>query len=122
MKWKNKPVKLPGADSRVALLPRLQGIYQITCLVTGERYIGSSVDIEKRWREHVAAWLQPLNPEMSKLSNKYLTKAARQHGLKHMSFQIIETCFSMTSTEMEVREYELIQKLKPEFNIKREIW
>lgn len=121
MKWKNKPVKLPGTDTRVALLPRLQGIYQITCLATGERYIGSSVDIEKRWREHVAAWLQPLNPEMSKLSNKYLTKAARTHGIKQMTFQIIEPCFAMTPTEIEIKEYQLIERLKPEFNIKREI-
>lgn len=116
-----KRFKLPGADMRTAMLPRMQGIYQITCLVTGERYIGSSVDIEKRWREHVTAMLRPDNPQFASLSNRYLVKAARLHGLQHISFQVLEFCFAMTPVEMEVREYELINKLKPEFNIKREI-
>ena len=33
-------------------MPRTQGIYIITNTVTAEMYIGSSVDIARRWSDH----------------------------------------------------------------------
>ncbi len=33
-------------------MPRTQGIYMITNTVTGETYIGSSIDIARRWPDY----------------------------------------------------------------------
>jgi hypothetical protein len=33
------------------------GIYKITCLDTDKAYIGQSVDIRERWRQHIKAAL-----------------------------------------------------------------
>jgi len=33
-------------------MPRIQGVYKITNVRTTETYIGSSVDITRRWADH----------------------------------------------------------------------
>jgi group I intron endonuclease len=33
-------------------LPRASGIYQIRCIPTGKIYVGSAVNLRKRWDQH----------------------------------------------------------------------
>ena len=62
------------------------GIYKIENLVNGKKYIGQSVDIEDRWRDH--KWLAN-----NSYSGKYpLYNAIRKYGLNNFDFSVIEEC------------------------------
>ena len=55
----------------------MQGIYKITNKINGHCYIGSSVDIKKRWRAHRAKSVR--NKEDNKnVSNNHLSNAMRK--------------------------------------------
>lgn len=56
--------------------------------INGKVYIGQSVDIKKRWREHRSAAYN-LN---SKDYNMVIYRAIRKYGLNNFSFSILETC------------------------------
>ena len=63
------------------------GIYKITNTINNKVYIGQSIDIAKRWREHKRrAFVQ------NKEYNKYLYNAFRKYGLENFSFEIIKEC------------------------------
>ena len=62
------------------------GIYKITNLVTGDAYIGQSIQIEERFKEHQ----NPSN--WNREVNKKLYKAFIDFGLNNFSFEIIEEC------------------------------
>jgi group I intron endonuclease len=113
-------MKTPALNTRSnnPLLVKLKGVYKITCLENGRFYIGSSVSIQDRWREHITAMLQKLNPEAAKLSNKRLLADAYQYGLHSFTFQILELCPTLNREQLEEREYELINQLSPYYNIR----
>lgn len=56
------------------------GIYKITNLKTGMIYIGQSIDIYKRWREHTTN------------SNSALSQDIKLLGKNYFKFEIIEKC------------------------------
>ncbi len=60
------------------------GIYQILCIPTGKRYIGSSVNIKRRWSVHV----NRLNN--SKHHSVHLQRAWDKYGQTEFRFEIIE--------------------------------
>lgn len=63
------------------------GIYKITNLINGKIYIGQSVDIKKRWRQHKR------NSQIKgREYDKYLYRAFRKYGLENFSFEVIEEC------------------------------
>ena len=62
------------------------GIYKITNKINGHSYIGQSVHIEKRMREHKLKY----NWEREK--NKTLYQAFQKYGIENFSFEIIEEC------------------------------
>lgn len=63
------------------------GIYKITNLINGKIYIGQSVDINKRWRQHKR------NAQIKgREYDKYLYRAFRKYGLENFSFEVIEEC------------------------------
>lgn len=63
------------------------GIYKITNLINGKIYIGQSVDINKRWRQHKR------NSQIKgREYDKYLYRAFRKYGLENFSFEVIEEC------------------------------
>jgi len=62
------------------------GIYKISNNINNHVYIGCSVDIEKRFKEH-------LNYEKSiTQQNKTLYKAFRKYGIENFTFKVIEEC------------------------------
>ncbi len=60
------------------------GIYKMTDLITGQSYIGQSVDIRERWRQHIKTSLSYGNS-----SNK-LYQAMQKSGQDNFTFEILE--------------------------------
>lgn len=64
------------------------GIYKITNKINGNSYIGLSVDIKRRWKEHFQRHKDSTNKEYEKV----LYKAFRKYGIENFDFDIIEEC------------------------------
>lgn len=60
------------------------GIYSIQNKVTGQRYIGESVDISKRWRDHINAFNRNTH------SNHSLQSAWNKFGKDNIEFTVLE--------------------------------
>lgn len=90
----------------------ISGIYRITQISTGLFYIGSSIDISTRWRQHKYAFRKP----ESRSTNPRLTEAWNICGESDFIFEIIETCEPTKAILLE-REQHYIDTLKPALNI-----
>lgn len=62
------------------------GIYKIVCKIDSKVYIGRSVDIEKRWKEH------KVGLRGRRHSNSHLQRAWDLYGECNFSFEIVEEC------------------------------
>lgn len=58
------------------------GIYLVTHTLTGRTYVGQSIDIDRRWREHAKG----------KTGSGILSNAIAKHGWSAFSARIIELC------------------------------
>lgn len=85
------------------------GIYCITNLINGKKYIGQSRNIEKRWKEHTLKPFRKCTDE-----NKYLYRAIRKHGLKNFKFEVLEECNIEELDEKEVYWIAFYQTYPPE--------
>lgn len=65
----------------------VMGIYKITNQVTKECYIGQSVDISKRWKDHAKCGLGIDTPAGNKLY-----KAMQTYGIWNFSWEVLEQC------------------------------
>lgn len=65
----------------------VSGIYKITRLKTGEFYIGRSVDVMKRWTDHVKSSLG-----IGTIAHSYLHTVMAQDGLDQFTFELLEAC------------------------------
>lgn len=63
------------------------GIYKITNLVNGMCYVGQSVDIANRWKQHIKRGIGAETPTKNKLY-----PAMAEFGVENFSFEIIEEC------------------------------
>ena len=65
---------------------KISGVYQIINTITGDCYIGSSVDLKRRKKEHFkkSTW--------KKESNKPLYKDMKQYGKENFLFKPIQLC------------------------------
>lgn len=63
------------------------GIYKITNTITGESYIGQSVNISDRFCEHAKCGLGIDTPAGNKLY-----KSMQEYGIQNFSWQVIEKC------------------------------
>lgn len=59
------------------------GIYKIKNLINGKCYIGQSIDINRRWRQHRTDY---------KDGTVTLYQAIKKYGLSNFSFEVIEEC------------------------------
>ena len=64
----------------------LCGIYTITNKIDGKRYIGSSMQIEKRWQQHIYKLKKGNHP------NKHLQFAWTKYGSECFCFEVLEEC------------------------------
>lgn len=81
------------------------GIYIITNLINGKRYIGQSIDIEKRFWGHRC---------ISHETNVHLKRALKKYGKENFKYEVLEECLP---EELDDREIYYISTLKPEYNV-----
>ena len=62
------------------------GIYKITNNINNNCYIGQSIHIEERWKEHKSKY------NWEKENKKPLYLAFQKYGLENFSFEIVEEC------------------------------
>ena len=85
------------------------GIYCITNLVNGKKYIGQSRNIENRWREHR---LKPFQPNYK--DGKILYQAIRKYGLDNFKFEVLEKCKIEELDEREIYWIAFYQTFPPD--------
>lgn len=85
-----------------------QGIYEIVNKIDGKRYVGSSIDIDRRWRDH----RRYLNKGCH--NSIYLQRAWDKYGYEQFEFVLIEKCEKIVLTE---REQYFLDTLNPEYNL-----
>ena len=86
---------------------KISGVYKITNNVTGEFYIGSSVNVKKRWNEHKCPSTWKAKP------NKKLYQAMQEYGLDCFSFEVLEEA---ETQYLKQEEQKFIEMLKPKYN------
>ena len=101
-------------NQSIELMPRLRGVYFIENIREGKTYIGSSVDVMARWREHIEGCN---NPNKVHLTNKRLAIDWKKYGSHAFSFRF-ESYPLLTLDELQDLETEKIQTLQPFYNIK----
>lgn len=79
------------------------GIYIITNLITGKRYIGQSIDIARRFHDHRC---------ISHESNRHLKYALAKYGKENFKYEILEEC---AESELDEKERYYIEKMQPEY-------
>lgn len=72
---------------RVIGTGRHTGIYKITNLENGMCYVGQSVDIAERWRQHIKRGMGAEPPTRNKLYPAMLS-----FGVENFTFEVIEEC------------------------------
>ena len=86
----------------------LSGIYEIRNTQNNHRYIGSSADIETRWRGHKKAL------EQNKHHSPYLQRAWLIYGADCFVFSVLEYC---EGSKLFKREQFYFDSLQPEYNV-----
>ena len=70
----------------MSIEPKITGIYKIVNTVNGKKYVGSAVDIKRRWQAHKLR-LRKNNHHSPKLQNAW-----NKHGESSFTFSVIEEC------------------------------
>ena len=78
------------------------GIYKFTNQITGKSYIGQSVNIETRYKNHKYRL-----HSKSHLENTYFHKKLAEYGFEKFDFEVLEEC---SIAELDEREKYYIQK------------
>jgi len=76
-------------------------LYKITNVLDGKVYIGQTVHIETRWKEH--QWAARQNEP-----SQYVHRAIKKYGIENFVFEVVATCISLDSVN--VIEQILIQQ------------
>jgi len=86
------------------MLEKICGVYQIINIINGKIYIGSSIDIRSRWKEHKREL------KKNKHHSSYLQRSWNKYGKNNFKFSIIEEC---DKEETLNREQYYLDTLKP---------
>lgn len=65
------------------------GIYKLTDSTNGKMYIGQSVDVGERWRQHIK---RGCKAEVGTISGSKLYSAMAEHGIWHFKFELLQEC------------------------------
>ncbi len=87
---------------------KMCGIYQITNNINKKTYIGSSIDIMRRWAVHITQLNNNNHP------NQKLQHSWNKHGEKSFIFTILSLC---EHSELLVKEQAAMDLFQPWFNI-----
>lgn len=85
------------------------GIYVITNTVTGEQYVGSTIDFEQRWASHQTTL------RWGRHANRVLQQSWRESGAEAFTFTILEEVADQEV--LHARELFYINSLRPALNI-----
>jgi group I intron endonuclease len=86
-------------------------IYLITCTANNTRYVGSSSDLETRWKTH--KWLLSNNKHHSKIFQNTWNK----YGESQFVLEVLEDLKNANKEELLNKEQYYIDLLKPQLNI-----
>ncbi len=89
-------------------MPRIQGIYMITNIGTAETYIGSSININERWSDHL--W----HLKNNRHKNAALQSDYNQYGANAFAVATLEVVEQ--AEHLAVREQHYLDRLKPSYN------
>lgn len=90
------------------------GVYEIVCVPTQERYVGSSKDIGYRWREHRMLLRAGKHP------NQLLRAAWKANGAHAFAFRVIQRHDSIQDAR--AHENAIIEETCPALNIAATPW
>ena len=83
------------------------GIYKIINLITNDFYLGQSINLEQRKRQHWSKLKRNIH------TNKHLQNSWNKHGEENFKFEILVYCEPFELTRY---EQELVNKWKPKYN------
>lgn len=86
-------------------------IYRWNNLITGASYVGSAVDLSKRFRNYF--YVKFIKKELLK-NNSVIYKALLKYGYSNFNLEILEYCDNMSILN---REQNYIDILKPKYNL-----
>jgi len=87
---------------------KISGVYAITNLSNGHRYIGSSIDIYRRWGQHRRQLRKGTH------SNQILQRAWDKYSEDTFEFSILIVC---SEHDTLLNEQRFLDTVKPEYNI-----
>lgn len=88
----------------------MSGVYQITSLINGHRYIGSSVSLQKRRATHFSFLRK------NRHTNAYLQRAYNLYGADNFEFKVLLLCDPENCI---IYEQAYLDALQPEYNLLR---
>lgn len=87
---------------------KVRGIYKVTNKINGKVYIGQSVDIGRRWRQHMTAE-----------DDIYFHKAIQKYGVENFEWEVIEKCKKKDLDERESYWIEYYDSFNKGYNCTR---
>lgn len=85
------------------------GIYKFTNKITGEAYIGQSINIRRRYNSHKNKY----DHDKIKYEDTYFHRMLRHYGFENFDFEIIEECSKSVLDEREQYYISLFNTLYP---------
>ena len=85
------------------------GIYKIINKVNNKIYVGQSIDIEERWKQH--QWKAFNHNELA--YNSAIHAAFRKYGLDNFYYEVIEECLPEQLDDREIYWIEQLQSMSP---------
>ena len=89
------------------------GVYRLQNIVTGRFYIGSSVNVYKRYYRHRQVLREGLK------ENIRISEDCEKHGIKSFVFGVIEYC---EKQDLKMREQYYFELTKPAYNVWKNIY
>lgn len=86
------------------------GIYQIKCTGNNQIYIGSTVNMQERWQQHVATL------RGNRHHSVYLQRSYNKYGEDSLEFTVLLRMFEYNQELLRLNEWYYIEQYKPKFN------